>query len=196
MRAARSRSVLSHQSVRACSGRRWSRPVSEVDGGGAERRCGAALADRQCGSLSTANAARSSSAAVRYRRAGSAAKVYADSSGPAGGRRSDPRLHSPQAARRGAPRAGFGLDVGFGDGDAHYRVYAESVRNLGTPVFPAPCSTRCAEFGGDADILTISRTARRSPRAQPLFQQDGLSLLGRRHPPHATPGPTNCSITN
>lgn len=39
---------------------------------------------------------------------------------------------------------------------AHYRVYAESVRNLGTPVFPAALFRAVvAEFGGDADILTV-----------------------------------------
>ncbi len=40
---------------------------------------------------------------------------------------------------------------------AHYRVYAESVRNLGTPVFPASLFTEVlAAFGDDADILTVS----------------------------------------
>ncbi|HEY5710634.1 MAG TPA: FemAB family XrtA/PEP-CTERM system-associated protein [Allosphingosinicella sp.] len=65
----------------------------------------------------------------------------------------------PRKQRAEVRRAlGFGLDVGFGDGDAHYRVYAESVRNLGTPVFPrALFDAVRAEFGGDADILTISR---------------------------------------
>lgn len=65
----------------------------------------------------------------------------------------------PRKQRAEVRRAlGFGLDTGLGDGDAHYRVYAESVRNLGTPVFPrALFDAVLAEFGGDADILTVSR---------------------------------------
>ncbi|MDH7972246.1 FemAB family PEP-CTERM system-associated protein [Sphingomonas sp. AR_OL41] len=38
----------------------------------------------------------------------------------------------------------------------HYRVYAESVRNLGTPVFPARLFVEVLRaFGDDADILTV-----------------------------------------
>lgn len=38
----------------------------------------------------------------------------------------------------------------------HYRVYSESVRNLGTPVFPrALFRSMLANFGADADILVI-----------------------------------------
>ena len=38
----------------------------------------------------------------------------------------------------------------------HYRVYAESVRNLGTPVFPARLLREvAAAFGEDAEVLTI-----------------------------------------
>lgn len=38
----------------------------------------------------------------------------------------------------------------------HYRVYAESVRNLGTPVFPARLFVEVLRgFGEDADILTV-----------------------------------------
>ncbi len=50
------------------------------------------------------------------------------------------------------------VDIGIGprDCEAHYRVYAESVRNLGTPVFPrALFNEVLARFGDDADILTI-----------------------------------------
>jgi FemAB-related protein (PEP-CTERM system-associated) len=51
----------------------------------------------------------------------------------------------------------LGLDVEVaGDPEPHYRVYSESVRNLGTPVFPrALFQAALAEFAGDADILTI-----------------------------------------
>lgn len=42
------------------------------------------------------------------------------------------------------------------DRRAHYAVYAESVRNLGTPVFPQRLFGEVlAAFGGDADILTV-----------------------------------------
>jgi FemAB-related protein (PEP-CTERM system-associated) len=42
------------------------------------------------------------------------------------------------------------------DLDWHYRVYSESVRNLGTPVFPkALMAEVLRHFGEDADILTV-----------------------------------------
>jgi FemAB-related protein (PEP-CTERM system-associated) len=42
------------------------------------------------------------------------------------------------------------------DLDRHYAVYAESVHNLGTPVFPKSLMTSVLEaFGDDADILTV-----------------------------------------
>ncbi len=50
------------------------------------------------------------------------------------------------------------LTIDFGDRDAHYAVYAESVRNLGTPVFPRSLFTAVLDaFGDDADILTVRR---------------------------------------
>ncbi len=50
------------------------------------------------------------------------------------------------------------VDVGAGpaEREAHYAVYAQSVRNLGTPVFPkALFSAVLDAFGADADILTV-----------------------------------------
>jgi len=45
--------------------------------------------------------------------------------------------------------------------DAHFRVYAESVRNLGTPVFPqALFEAALDEFGEDADILIVWQAGR------------------------------------
>lgn len=45
--------------------------------------------------------------------------------------------------------------------DAHFRVYAESVRNLGTPVFPrALFEAALDEFGGEADIVIVWREGR------------------------------------
>ena len=53
-----------------------------------------------------------------------------------------------------------GLTVETGNGardlDWHYRVYSESVRNLGTPVFPKALMREVLKaFGDDADILTV-----------------------------------------
>lgn len=58
-----------------------------------------------------------------------------------------------------------GLTVEIGcdqrDLDWHYAVYAESVRNLGTPVFPkALMGSVLRVFGGQADILTVLREGR------------------------------------
>jgi FemAB-related protein (PEP-CTERM system-associated) len=50
------------------------------------------------------------------------------------------------------------VEVGRGAADraAHYAVYAESVRNLGTPVFPRRLFAEVLDtFGDDADILTV-----------------------------------------
>ncbi len=51
---------------------------------------------------------------------------------------------------------GHGLTVDIGDRAAHYAVYAESVRNLGTPVFPRRLFEAVLDgFGEDADVLTV-----------------------------------------
>jgi FemAB-related protein (PEP-CTERM system-associated) len=51
--------------------------------------------------------------------------------------------------------------------DAHFAVYAESVRNLGTPVFPRRLfDTVIDAFGPDADILTVVRNG--TPQASVL----------------------------
>jgi FemAB-related protein (PEP-CTERM system-associated) len=52
------------------------------------------------------------------------------------------------------------IDVGRSGADcaAHYAVYAESVRNLGTPVFPRSLFEAVLDmFGDDADILTVRK---------------------------------------
>ena len=52
----------------------------------------------------------------------------------------------------------FTIEIGAGERDraAHYAVYAESVRNLGTPVFPrALFEAMLDRFGEDADIVTV-----------------------------------------
>lgn len=60
--------------------------------------------------------------------------------------------------QRAEVRKAFANDliVDLGDAAAHYAVYAESVRNLGTPVFPRQLfAAVLEEFGPDADILTV-----------------------------------------
>ena len=52
----------------------------------------------------------------------------------------------------------FTISAGRGETDraAHYAVYAESVRNLGTPVFPRGLFDAVLDaFGDEADILTV-----------------------------------------
>lgn len=51
------------------------------------------------------------------------------------------------------------ISIGTSESDraVHYAIYATSVRNLGTPVFPRQLfDAVLAEFGDDADILTVS----------------------------------------
>ncbi|WP_174285433.1 FemAB family XrtA/PEP-CTERM system-associated protein [Sphingomonas bacterium] len=73
-------------------------------------------------------------------------------------------LAIPRKQRAEVRRAlGFALDIVTGRDRAmlreHYRVYAESVRNLGTPVFPAGLFVSVmAEL--DADILTVRHGGR------------------------------------
>lgn len=60
---------------------------------------------------------------------------------------------------------GFDLTVEIGSAErdraAHYAVYAESVRNLGTPVFPRALFDAVLDrFGEDADILTVRQDGR------------------------------------
>jgi FemAB-related protein (PEP-CTERM system-associated) len=59
----------------------------------------------------------------------------------------------------------LGLDVRIGRSEQnladHYRVYSESVRNLGTPVFPRALFRAMLDgFGSQADILTVSKNGR------------------------------------
>jgi FemAB-related protein (PEP-CTERM system-associated) len=85
--------------------------------------------------------------------------VYANFARPLPGVDDEAILKSiPRKQRAEVRRAlGLGLDVEIAaDPEPHYRVYSESVRNLGTPVFPrALFQAALAEFGADADILTV-----------------------------------------
>ena len=59
--------------------------------------------------------------------------------------------------------APLAVDVGSGPAQraAHYAVYADSVRNLGTPVFPRALFDAVLDcFGTDADILTVRHLGR------------------------------------
>ncbi len=70
-------------------------------------------------------------------------------------------LAIPRKQRAEVRRAlGFPLTVEIGrseaDRAAHYAVYAESVRNLGTPVFPRALFDAVLDrFGDESDILTV-----------------------------------------
>lgn len=68
-----------------------------------------------------------------------------------------------RAEVRRSLRLGLEIETGTGPAlrDAHYRVYAESVRNLGTPVFPRALFEAMLEcFGDDADILAVVKGGR------------------------------------
>jgi FemAB-related protein (PEP-CTERM system-associated) len=63
-----------------------------------------------------------------------------------------------RAEVRKALDAGMAVTIGRGPDDrrSHYAVYAESVRNLGTPVFPKSLFAAVLDaFDADADILTV-----------------------------------------
>jgi len=91
--------------------------------------------------------------------------------------RSIPRKQRAEVRRSLA----LGLEVSQGRGpqalDDHYRVYAESVRNLGTPVFPRSLFEAMArEWGEDADIVTIRSGGR------PVASVLSLYFKGIVHP--------------
>lgn len=72
-------------------------------------------------------------------------------------------LAVPRKARaeiRKGLKQNFEVSIGSGEVDrtAHYAVYAESVRNLGTPVFPKSLFDAVLDaFGDDADILSVTQ---------------------------------------
>lgn len=84
----------------------------------------------------------------------------------------------PRKQRAEIRRAlGFSLEVSIGAGshdlDRHYRVYAESVRNLGTPVFPRALFREViAAFGPAADILTVSHEGEAVASVLSLYHRD------------------------
>ena len=67
--------------------------------------------------------------------------------------------------------------VGVGDQDRadHYAVYAESVRNLGTPVFPKALFDEVLDaFGADADILTVLHQGKPVASVLSLYHQQAV----------------------
>ena len=88
----------------------------------------------------------------------------------------------PRRQRAEVRRAlGFGLQVEEGRGEAHraahHRVYAESVRNLGTPVFPRALFDAALDAFGDSGwIVLVSKGGR------PLAAMLGFDFKGVAHP--------------
>lgn len=71
------------------------------------------------------------------------------------------------------------LEVTVGKGPegraAHYAVYAESVRNLGTPVFPRALFDAVLDrFGEDADILTVRHQGRAVASVLSLYHRGAV----------------------
>ena len=69
---------------------------------------------------------------------------------------------------------GLTVRVGTGEQDRadHYAVYAESVRNLGTPVFPKALFEEILDgFGEDADILTVLHDGKPVASVLSLYHQ-------------------------
>lgn len=86
----------------------------------------------------------------------------------------------PRKQRAEVRRAqGFGFETSIGRGEsdlsAHYRVYSESVRNLGTPVFPRSLFREMlAAFGEDADVLTLRKDGRPVASVLSLYFRDAV----------------------
>lgn len=67
-----------------------------------------------------------------------------------------PRKHRAEVRKALANDLAVTIGTSPADRDAHFTAYANSVRNLGTPVFPRKLFDAVLEaFGDDADILTI-----------------------------------------
>ena len=83
--------------------------------------------------------------------------------------------------QRAEVRKGLGgaMDVRVGrdvqDRDWHYGVYAESVRNLGTPVFPRALFEAVLDgFGEDTDILTVLHEGRAVASVLSLYHRGAV----------------------
>ncbi len=79
--------------------------------------------------------------------------------------------------RKGLANPDLGVTVGSSPEDRanHYAVYAESVRNLGTPVFPKTLFSQVLDaFGADADILTVRCGDRPVASVLSLYHRDAV----------------------
>lgn len=83
--------------------------------------------------------------------------------------------------QRAEVRKGLGdeltVTVGTGAEDraAHYAVYSESVRNLGTPVFPRRLFDEILDaFGHEADILTVRHDGKAVASVLSLYHRDAV----------------------
>ena len=73
----------------------------------------------------------------------------------------------------------FSIAVGADEDDraAHYAVYAESVHNLGTPVFPRSLFDAVLDsFAADADILTVRHQGKPVASVLSVYHDDGKGL--------------------
>lgn len=67
------------------------------------------------------------------------------------------------------------VGVGAEDRAAHYAVYAQSVRNLGTPVFPRRLFDEVLDaFGADADILTVRQGSKAVASVLSLYHRGAV----------------------
>ena len=166
-----------------CSGERWYRAGSEVGGGMLVLRerdidfAGAAseLAQRLCvPSIELRDAvAPDGWDTIEGKHANFARDLAEDD---------DAQLLSIPRKARAEVRKGLANDliitVGSSEQDraAHYAVYAESVHNLGTPVFPRSLFDAVLDrFGDDADILTVSHGGRPTASVLSLYH-DGTVM--------------------
>ena len=93
----------------------------------------------------------------------------------------DAQLLAIPRKQRAEVRKGLGneleVSVGAGPEDraAHYAIYAESVRNLGTPVFPRSLFDAVLDaFAGDADILTVRHNGAAVASVLSLYHQGSV----------------------
>lgn len=89
--------------------------------------------------------------------------VYADFARPLAGDEDAILKAIPKKQRAEVRRAmAYGLSAESGrDARAHHRIYAESVRNLGTPVFPLGLfEAVLEEFGEDAEVMIARKDGR------------------------------------
>jgi len=92
------------------------------------------------------------------------------------GKTSDDNLKAIPRKQRAEVRKS--LDLGLSvkidrDADRHFRVYAESVRNLGTPVFPRKLFHALLDtYGDDANVLTVMHGGRPVSSVLSLYFRD------------------------